>query len=307
MDKAASELRKDCQQEYILSFQESTRYGLSIKMRQIEKIEDQYDVSLYDADVITLRKMLDELLSFSYATNMMTLAIVRGYIDLAISRGISKQKINFADRYVIHYNHSQITNNYFLSFEDLNDYLDLLLCADEQNSVDIFHKNYCELIYAGFTPQEVFDLPQDALNYDTGVISAYGRSYQLPEILVRRIQYDNSLPYYIVERPRGQYQRAKCDSPKLLKATKRQTQEQMIELVLKRLVLAKQKLKKNNAINQRKITINKIYVSGCMDRARNHPNSEDYLKSEYCRLKQVSEATLQVICKDYHHWLEARR
>lgn len=287
---------------YLEHLSENRRKVSSSFLRRLDSIESVYDVDIYNAEVKTVSVMLEDYLIYNNATNASALFAVRDYIDWAIEMGLSYRTENYANIYQIKYNYVQILSNYFFNFYDLDDYLTSIMRDDTLETVDIFHKNYIELIYLGLTSDEIATLPMAAVNYRAHTLTIEGRTYHIPDPLNQRLILDAKLDRYATERGGSIYYRKKQQGDYLLRSSGSGDRESLRRTTSKRLLVAK-----TSSDSERRPTLDSIFVSGCMDRARcREDNSEEYLRSEYLRMKKVDDMTLNNVVRDYRNWLEAQ-
>lgn len=294
----------ETKEAYLQQFPEDRRKPSDSYLRRLDDVEKQFDVDIYNADKIQTTAMLDVLLVLSNITNQSILYVVKNYVDWAISSQVSHQLVNHVSAYTLHHSYLQVVHNYFLDYRELHSYLEENFRDDKANSVDLFHKNYLELLYVGVTSDEIVELRREALNTETGVLLVCDRRYSLPKPLLQRIELDSSLLAYQVERGGFVYQRVKQQTGYLLAASGDRTK--LRSLVAKRLVILK--AERGGDGYEKRMTMDNIYVAGCFDRASKQPPGTDevYLKEEYARVKKIAEKATTGLIQNYRDWRKAR-
>lgn len=292
--------------EFLAAYSAKTLSPLSIYFEHIEKAEQLYDTRLYDADADLLCIMLDEILISSANTNRNMLSLIRDYINWAIRHGYAKQEKNHALFYRLDYNYSQIWRNYLLDYNDLTDTLNTLFRDDQLETIDIVYKIYCELLYIGLTTGEVHELKVSDVDLGKRIITLPDRSITLSESFKNRLDFDAKLTAYTVYTPqssRDSYKKQKSSSKYLINTCRptEGSREKLQAILIKSLSHAKK-----SEEFPRRITLEKIYVSGCMDRASRHGDPETYLIAEYKRMKDIGDLSKKMLIQDFQNWLKAR-
>lgn len=287
---------------YLEQLPENRRKSTSSFLKRLDAIEAMYNIDVYNAEAKTVSAILDEYLTYNRSTNISALFTARDYVDWAIKTGVSYQTENHAVVYQLKFNYLQSFIKYFFSFYDLDDYLSSILRDDALETVDIFHKNYIELLYLGLTSDEIIDLPMTAANFQAHTLTVGRRTYHIPDPLNQRMILDAKLDQYAIERRGNIYYRRKQQGDFLLRSSGSGEREILRGTVASRLIAAK-----SSSENKRRPTLDSIFVSGCMDRARcREDNSEEYFKAEYLRMKKVDDLTLNHAVRDYRNWLKAQ-
>lgn len=293
--------------EYLKQLSSGAAKVQSSHLRRLDKVEGAFQTDIYNADPLVLTAMLDDLLRLSLATNEQMYFTVKKYIDWAIANHISFQTENHARKYIIKAGYSQITDNFFFDFIELDRSIEALFRPDAAESVDICYKNYLELLYIGLTSNDIAELQKSHVDLDAQRIYYNDRVFEIPSSLAHRLRLDVSLPAYTVEQSTRTYQKEKASQIYLLSNHTYDRQE-LRNSTMYRLTVVKKEFKKNGGVVTQKFTLDNIFISGCMDRASRQPRGDDeeYLRAEYQRMKPVEAAALDGLIRNYRGWLSAR-
>ena len=273
-------------------------------LNKLDIAEEMYGTSICDANHDTRVAMVSECMSVDDYFNRATISRIRDYLLWCQENGYTT--FDPLDIAYVPSKSSAIHLKYFMSWDEFEDYLDINMRPDSDESVDIMYRIYAELIFLGFGPYDVPYIKKSDVNWQDSTISSSGYTAKIPDSVMRRIALDAQLDGYIVVRSHRVGKRLKNKTDYLINIMGFSGGENRDGLY----TYMMQRIARINKVYEYKHTSPfDIFMSGVMLRAYALAEGQyEYIYGEYSRVHvDIKKAVKIRIANNYDSWVIAKR